>query len=182
MVNIYKLKLTILQQEILRFLFINTGKSFNARNLAIALEVSQPAISKALPELEKVGYIKVQRDKLSKRLSIELNRGNPDSIGLKRADNLKQLYDSGFVKFLYDYYEGAAIILFGSYAFGEDTVTSDVDIVIIGIKKEKPDLTKYEKMLERTITINYYDSLKDIDKHLLSNILNGITLKGAVEL
>ena len=41
---------------------------------------------------------------------------------------------------------------------------------------------KFHKALERAIIINYYSSFKDIDKHLLNNILNGITLKGAVEL
>ncbi len=182
MVNIYKLKLTCLQQEILRYLYINAGKSFNARNIAVGLEVSQPAISKALPQLEKEGYVKVQKDKLSKRLIIELNRENAYIVGLKRVDNLKQLYDSGLVQFLYDSFAGATIILFGSYSLGEDTITSDIDLTVIGIKEKKLDISKFEKLLERTIIINYYDSLKNIDTHLLNNILNGITLKGAVEL
>src|SRR3989338_412684 len=103
--------------------------------MANILKVSQPAISKALPALEKTSLIKVSKDKNSKRLSIELNRDNPQSIWLKRADNLKQIYESGLVKFIYDAFPGATVILFGSYAFGEDTTTSDIDLAIFGIKE-----------------------------------------------
>lgn len=106
MVNIYKLKLTVLQQEILRFLFVKAGKAFNARQLARGLEVSQPAISKALPFLEKLEYVKVAKDKESKRLSIELDRDNPLLMGLKRAENLRMVYESGLAEFLHDSFPG----------------------------------------------------------------------------
>ncbi len=91
----YKPKLTILQQDILRLLFIKVGESLNARTIANILEVSQPAVSKALPTLEKLNYIKVSKDKNSKRLSIELNRDNQQTIWLKRTDNLKQITNLG---------------------------------------------------------------------------------------
>ena len=84
----YKLKLTILQQEILRFLFTNAGQAFNARGLAVALDVSQPAIAKALPLLEKQGFVHIMKDRTSKRLAIELNRENYLVIGMKRAHNI----------------------------------------------------------------------------------------------
>ena len=182
MVNIYKLKLTILQQEILRLLFIKAGTSLNANRIARTLDVSQPAVSKALPILEKEGLIQVIKDKISKRLSIELNRDNSHAIWLKRADNLKQIYESGLARFLYDSFPGATAILFGSYAFGEDTSSSDFDLAVIGAKERRIDLEKFEKMLERKIIINYYKTFNDIDKHLLSNLANGILLKGAVDL
>jgi len=65
MVNIYKLKLTNLQQEILRLLFVKVGISLNQRQIAKILEVSQPAVMKALPKLEKESLIKIQQDKES---------------------------------------------------------------------------------------------------------------------
>lgn len=182
MVNIYKLKLTNLQQEILRLLFIRTGISLNQRRIATTLKVSQPAVMKAIPKLEKEDLIKVKQDKESKRWSIELNKDNQEVIWLKRADNLKQIYESGLVQFLYDKLPGATIMLFGSYSLGEDTINSDIDLAAIGIKNKELDLAKFDKMLERTIIINYYAAFKDINKHLLNNILNGIILKGAVEI
>lgn len=182
MVNIYKLKLTNLQQEILRLLFIKAGTSLNARAIAKSLQVSQPAVSKALPLLKKESLIKLEKDKDSKRLSIELNRDNHDIIWLKRADNLKQIYEFGLVQFLYDKFPGATIILFGSYAFGEDTNTSDIDLAVIGGQKKEISFVEYNKILERKIILNYYISFKKINKHLLDNILNGIVLKGTIEL
>lgn len=179
MVKICKLKLTLLQQAILRHLYINAGESFNARDLALALNVSQPAISKALPKLKKEELITVTKDK---RFSITLNRENPFVIGLKRADNLKQLYESGFVEYLYNSLPGATAILFGSYATGEDTLTSDIDIAIIGVKENQLDLSEFEKYLKREIILNFYSEYSAIEKPLLNNILNGITIKGAVEL
>lgn len=181
MVNIYKLKLTCLQQEILRLLFIKVGKTLNARAIAKSLNVSQPAVSKALPKLEKEELIILSKDKESKRLSIELNRDDHRVVWLKRADNLKQIYESGLVQFLYNNFPETTIILFGSYSNGQDVITSDIDLAVIGSKKNI-NLQKYENILERTININNYESFKKIDKHLLDNILNGILIKGAVEL
>ena len=178
----YKLKLTNLQQEILRFLFINPEKSFNARAIAISLEVSQPAVSKALPLLKKEGFIKVEKDKESKRMSIMLCNDKPEVVGLKRADNLKQIYESGLVQYLYDALPGATIILFGSYGLGEDITTSDIDLAAINIKEKNLDLSKFQSTLQREIIINYYPSFLSIHEHLLNNILNGIVLAGGVEL
>ena len=173
MVNLYKLKFTVLQQEILRLLFIKAGQTFTARALAQQLDVSSPAILKSLPLLEKEGLIVVEKDKESKRLSIALQREDHRVIWLKRADNLKQLYESGLVQFFYDHFPAATIILFGSYAFGEDTFSSDIDIAIIGSKEKHVDLNNFEKMLERKIIVHYYLDFTKIPKHLANNIYNG---------
>ncbi|HIH32048.1 TPA: hypothetical protein HA235_05045 [Candidatus Woesearchaeota archaeon] len=182
MVNISKLKLTTLQNEILRLMFINAGNPLNAHTIAQFLKVSQPAISKALPLLEKESLVTINKDMRSKRLSIELNTENHQILWLKRTDNLKQIYESGLLQFFYDKLPQATIILFGSYANGEDTIQSDIDLAAIGTKYKEFDLRKFEQMLERKIIINNYESFEKIDKHLKNNILNGIILKGAVEL
>jgi predicted nucleotidyltransferase len=182
MINIYKLKLTNLQQEILRLLFIKSGMPLNQRGIARILEVSQPAVMKALPELEKKSFIKLHQDKESKRWSIELNTDSHKVMQLKRADNLKQIYESGLADFLEKEFAGATIILFGSYSRGEDTIASDMDIAIIGRKEKEVDLIKFDKLLERTININFYGSSGKIHKHLKENLCNGIVLAGGVEL
>jgi len=182
MVNIYKLKLTNLQQEILRLLFIKAGASLNQRQIANFLEVSAPAVMKALPKLEKENLIKIKQDKESKRWSIELNRENHKVMQLKRADNIKLIYETGLADFLEKEFAGATIILFGSYSRGEDIINSDIDIAVIGRKDKPLDLTKYEKELERQININFYDSLKNIHKNLKENLCNGIILAGSAEL
>ncbi len=180
--DIYKLKFTILQMEIVRFLFIKSGMSFNERGIARHLNVSPTAISNALEKLEKESLILVKKDKESKRLSIELNKDNPKVYNLKRVENLKLIYESGLIEFLSDNFPGSTIILFGSYSYGEDNINSDIDIAIIGYKEKEIDLTKFHKLLERSIMLNFYQDFKDIGKNLKDNICNGIVLKGAIQL
>ncbi len=182
MVNIYKLKLTNLQREILGLLFVKAGTSLNQRQMARILEVSQPAVMKALPKLEEGDWIKIQQDRESKRWAIELNRDNYKVMQLKRANNLKQIYESGLADFLEKEFAGATIILFGSYSKGEDLVNSDIDIAVIGRKEKKADFDEFEKILERKIIINFYYSFGKIHKHLKENLCNGIILAGGIEL
>jgi predicted nucleotidyltransferase len=182
MVNIYKLKLTTLQNEILRLLFVNVGNNLNAHQISKILNVSQPAISKALPLLENNRLINIKKDKQTNRLSINLNIENHEVIWLKRTDNLKQIYESGLCQYFYNLLPQTTIILFGSYSFGEDTINSDIDIAIIETNYKEIDLKKFEKILERKIILNFYESFKKIEKHLKNNILNGILLKGDINI
>lgn len=179
MVNTTKLKLTNLQIEILRALFIKNGTTINQRQLAIQLNVTQPAIKKALPDLEKIDFINVKK---AQRLSISLNTENNRVMQIKRVDNLKQIYEYGFADFLEKEYAGATIILFGSYSRGEDTINSDIDIAVIGRKEKNLNQKIFEKKFERKININYYDSFNNIHKHLKENLANGIVLTGGFEL
>ena len=64
---------------------------------------------------------------------------------LKRADNLKQIYESGLADFLEKEFAGGTIIFFGSYSRGEDMASSDIDIAVIGRKEKQIDLTNFPK-------------------------------------
>ena len=178
----YKLKLTILQQEIMRFLFMHAGEIFNARNLAVSIDVSQPAISKALPYLEKQEMIVVAKDRNSKRLSISLNMENPLVVGMKRADNIRQIYESGLAGFLKEKFPGCAVIVFGSFSRGEDTGKSDIDIAIVGSKTKVLDMEGFRKTLMKEIRVNFYASFGGINKELRNNIVGGMLLSGWIEL
>lgn len=180
--DIYKLKFTILQQEILRFLFIKSGMSFTERALAKHLNVSPTAVSNALKVLEKEELVKVKKDKESGRLSISLNKDNPRVFFMKRIENLRMIYESGLADYLSEKFPGSAIILFGSYSFGEDTIESDIDIAIIGSREKDIDVERFSRLLERKIPLNFYDNFNEINKNLRENILNGIVLSGGVKL
>lgn len=180
MVNICKLKLTLLQQEILRLLFIKAGTSLNQRQISRFLNVSHPAVVKALPRMGNL--IRVSQDKESKRWSIELNRDSQKVMQLKRADNLKLFYESGLADFIEKEFAGATIILFGSYSRGEDIINSDIDVAVIGRKEKKINTAKFEKILERKIHISSYDTFSKINKTLKENLCNGIVIFGGVEL
>lgn len=181
MINRYKLKLTRLQHEILELLFVKAGKAMNQRGIARMLGVSAPAVMKAVPGLSKKGFVKAVKDE-SGRWAVELNRDDYKVMHLKRADNLKQIYTSGLADFLEKEFAGSAIVLFGSYSRGEDTISSDIDIAVIGRKEKRADTSTYSKVLEREIRINFYDSVKGIHKNLKENIFNGIVIGGSIEL
>lgn len=179
--DIYKLKFTRLQNEILRFLFIKSGKSFNLRRIAQHLSVSLTAVAKALKLLQREELVKVEKDPESKQLSISLNKENPKIFSLKRVENLKLIYECGIIEYLSNNFLGAALILFGSYSFGEDTVNSDIDIAIIGSKEKSVNLIKFEKMLERTVMLHFYKDIHNISRNLKNNIINGIVLEGSIK-
>ena len=115
-------------------------------------------------------------------MSIYLNRDNLFIVQLKRVENLRQLYESRLIFYLEEQLPGAAIILFGSYARGEDLSTSDIDLAVIGRKEKSLNLKVYEQKLLRPININYYPHIKKIHKNLRENIYNGIVLLGRIEL
>ncbi len=180
--DMYKLKFTKLQNEIFRLLCIKAGSSLNQREIARLLRVSPTAVSKSLPKLEHDGLLKVRRDKKMNLSSVELNREKPKTVALKRLENLKLVYESGLSDSIGDRFPGCTIILFGSYSLGEDTVKSDIDVAVIGSKKKHADLTRFEELLERKINVQFYKDMKDINKDLGSNILNGIALSGMIEI
>lgn len=178
----YKLKFTRLQNEIFRLLCIKAGKSLNQREIARVLKVSPTAVAKALPLLDKECLVRVKKSKEMNLTFIGFNRDSSKAIEFKRTENLKLIYGSGLVGCLEEKFPGCTIILFGSYSKGEDTTVSDIDIAIIGSKEKQIDLTKFDKMLERTIFLHFYSSLKGINKELRENIFNGIILVGGIEL
>ncbi|MFH1275986.1 MAG: nucleotidyltransferase domain-containing protein [Candidatus Woesearchaeota archaeon] len=174
----YKLKFTTLQLEIFRLFCIKTGQKLNQRKIAKFLNVSPTAIAKALPLLEKEGLLKINNSKEMNLTLVEFNRENKLAIQLKRVENLKLFYESGILNNLIEQYPGTTIILFGSYAKGEDLFTSDIDVAIIGTKK-KGSITKD---LEKEVRVSTYLNSKEINKELKENIFNGIVLIGGIEL
>ena len=180
--EVYEQKWTRLQREIFSFLCIKAGEEFSQREIAKFLKVSPTAVANSLNGLVKGGLVKVESGKNTHLVSLNRDDDMRGVIGLKRVENLRQIYDSGLVRFLIEEFPGTTIILFGSYSRGEDVLESDIDIAIVGSKGRAVDLSKFEKILFREIRINFYNSFKEIHKNLRANILNGIILSGGVEL
>lgn len=176
----YKLNFTVLELEILSFLSIGADKKYSQREIALALDVSPTAIANSLKNLVVRNLVKIEVSRTSNLVSY--NRDDPEALMLKRLENQKMLYYSEILEFLEEKLAGSTLVLFGSYAKGEDTSKSDIDLAVIGRKEKSLDLEKYEKILNKKININYYASWKDINNELKNNILNGIVLFGSVEI
>ena len=176
----YKLKFTNLEIKIFSLLCMKTGEKLSQREIAKTLQVSPTAVSKPIKRLKEKDLLIIEKTKTINFISF--NRNNKTAIELKRVENLKNIYLSGLSDYLLQTLAGGTIILFGSYARGEDMINSDIDIAVIERKNKILELEKYEKKLNREININFYNSWKQIHKHLKNNILNGIVLHGSIEL
>lgn len=180
--DIYKLKFTKLQNEIFRLLCIRTGNALNHRQISKALGVSPTAVGKSLKLLEKEGLVISEKDGNVRLISVQLNRDNPRAIEFKRVENLRMLYESGIPDYLAERFPGCPIVLFGSYSSGHDRVGSDIDIAIFGTRGKQIDAEKFEKLLERRVSVHFYNDARGIGKNMKDSIANGITLCGAMEL
>lgn len=175
--DIYKLKFTSLGVEMILFLSARAGETFSQRELAQHLNVSPTAVAKTIKQLGEY----VTKDSTRTANLLSLNREYKPALRAKRTANLHFLYASGLAGYLEEQFAAGTIILFGSYAKGEDTHTSDIDIAVIGRKPKKLDLERFETQLFRKINIQCYDTLGEVHVHLRNNILNGVTLAGSVE-
>ncbi|PIO00411.1 hypothetical protein COT72_01755 [archaeon CG10_big_fil_rev_8_21_14_0_10_43_11] len=100
----------------------------------------------------------------------------------KKLYNIRQLHESGLIEYIRIELSNPAIVLFGSYARGEDTEESDIDIYIETPSKNKAVLAKYEKQLKRKIQVFQHKNIKEITNlHLANNIINGLTLNNYIE-
>ena len=70
----------------------------------------------------------------------------------------------------------STIVLFGSYARGEDTARSDIDIAIIGAREKPLDLSSYGTVLARTVNVSWFLSLDDLSVPMRESLWSGIPL------
>jgi len=175
-----KLKFTRLQNEVFALLCVRAGEPLTQFEIAKKLGVSQAAVAKSIPLMKDEGLIKAE--KKHGRLSIGIDRENNRAMELKMVENLRMIFESGLVTTLEDAFPGTAIILFGSYSRGEDTIRSDIDIAVVGSRGKDLRLESLEKAFEREITLHFYGSFDDMGKELKENILSGILLAGRIEL
>jgi len=178
--DIYKLNWTRLQTRIFSLLCLRAGEELSQREISGILEVSPTAVAKSLKELKETNLVTVKK---TKNINfVKLNRDERKAVLLKQVENLREVYLSGLFDYLGENLAGGTIVLFGSYAKGEDVKSSDIDLAVIE-RKEKPlNLREFEIALNREINVQFYDSWKGVHKHLKNNILNGIVLSGSFEL
>lgn len=107
------------------------------------------------------------------------NYDNPKFLGLKRSLNLNSLYSTGLITELESFYNNPrCIVLFGSFARGEDTLNSDIDIAVETGQGDVPDLSVYEKILKRPVNVLLIKDLFAENGNFINSLANGIVLSG----
>jgi predicted nucleotidyltransferase len=175
-------------EKILNFFIEEPHREFYVRELAKKLRKSPTTISKYLKEYEKKGILKSE-DKLN-HLLFKANTENRNFKQSKLNYNIQLINNSGLLEFLEEEFNyPQAIILFGSFAKAENTPKSDIDILVISSKKKEPYLVNLEKFREKmdheiqlfAHTPSEIKKLKQTNKELVNNWINGIVLYGYFE-
>jgi predicted nucleotidyltransferase len=110
------------------------------------------------------------------------NYQNEKFVALKRSLNLYSLHSCGLVSALEEFYHTPkCIVVFGSYARGEDTGKSDVDIAIVTDSDKIPELDTYESFINRKISISLIRNVRKEDSNFINSLANGIVLSGYLE-
>ena len=164
--------------KILKIFLDNPTESFRLRELSRLSKIAPPSVMNYLKSFEEQELIK----KYEKRgiPFYQALRDNDDFILYKKISIFYELNNSGLIDFLWQELSPEAIILYGSYAKGESTEDSDIDIFIIGKEKEI-NIKKFEEKLGKEIHL-MFDQLKNIHKELKNNLVNGIVLKGYLKI
>ena len=168
--------------QVLKPFFIEPNKEHYLIDISRNIRLAHTSVKTNLIKLVKEGLIQEKILKKGRRRFPVYNAitNNKEFKRQKILNNIKSLYDSGFVDFLEDKLAPRAIVLFGSYRRGEDTEDSDIDIFIEGIEEEI-NLTVLEKEFKRKIQLHFKKDFTEYSKELKNNIINGIVLQGFLE-
>jgi predicted nucleotidyltransferase len=153
-------------------------ESFRLREIARLTKISPPSVMGYLKEFENEGLVKKQ---IKREIPFYTAvRDSSNFILYKKISILFELNNTGLVDYLWDKLSPEAIVLYGSFSKGESIENSDVDLFILG-KDKNLELVNFEKKLNKKIHLLFKGSVKEIPKELKNNILNGIILKGYME-
>lgn len=166
--------------NILRLFFEGPNVRLHLREVARRAELSATGAMKILGALEKEGLLEKERTALT--VNYRGNYDNESFMALKRSLNLYSLSSCGLVSSLVEFYRiPECIILFGSYAKGEDTKESDIDIAVLTGLKDFPGLDIYEGSLKRKISLHLIENIKNETQEFINSLANGIVLHGYFE-
>ena len=169
-----------IKTELKEYFLLNPTIKLRVRQIERELKVPLPSVIRYTKELEQAGILK--STKIANITVYSADRPSRNYLLEKKLFNLHQLNTSGLINFLIEEFSNPVMIVFGSYAQGEDIENSDVDIYIEAPAKKKINLNQFEKILRRKIQLFVYKNIHQLEnKELANNIVNGITLNGLME-
>lgn len=157
--------------------FLNPGKKYYVRELAEEIGIAPSTVSRAIEDLEEIGVVELEKD-----IKTRINASKTEKFrDLKRSFNLWNLTETGLIEKLQQESVPEAIVLFGSYAHGEDNSDSDIDLAVVNGRETSPELEKYQKELGREINIHFVEK-KEASENFVETLANGIVLRGYLEI
>jgi len=161
----------------LRPFFEDCYRRISVREYSRLVKISPPTASKKLSEFGKEEILLAEKDR--NYIFYYANKENKVFIEFSRI--YWQIKLKNLVDFLSKSTASQGIILFGSLSKAEAKSDSDVDICILGHKKEI-NLKPFEENLKRKIQLFFFSSIESVPKELANNIINGLVIEGRMKL
>ena len=171
--------------KVTELIFNYPNKTFHIRMLEKETGFSTTAVIDAITELKEYNIIQVEETPLT--TNIKANLESEAYRFYKIVFNLYRLKRYLFVDKLVEVFNNPeAIVLFGSFAKGEDIEESDIDILVISPSKNRESLghfvNAFEKELNRKINIHILSSLDKSSNEFKNAAANGIVLHGYLKI
>ena len=153
-------------QKVLTAFLPDYSAKMHVRQIARVINMNRQTASATLKKMEQARIMDSEIEGRNKLYFI--NKSSPKTkILLENAENAKKLdiCKKKEISRLIDYLdEGAVVLLFGSYAKGNERASSDIDILFIG--RGKKNLGTFEKETAREVQI-----FKMSEKQFLGKLL-----------
>lgn len=168
---------------ILRPFFEEPNRKFSIRELSRVLKINHTTVRQHLNKLVKEGVLSPKKEGLYLFYNLILIK---KVLNLKLYYNLEKIRESNIIEELEKVFNLPIIVLFGSYAYAMDDKTSDIDLCLISNVEKEFSADKYEKKLNRKVSIHKFNKnswikAKKLNPNLVNNICNGIVLSGELE-
>jgi predicted nucleotidyltransferase len=168
-----------MQTKVIQPFFMNPMKQFGVRELSRVTHTDTKTVLKYLKEFVRKKII-VKHQEKGKYSNYEANRKSYLYRHEKSEFLIKKIIESGLIEYLEKKTNSKAIVLFGSVQKGTYHKESDIDIFVQG-KYQRLNLSKFEKQIGYPIQLLFESKMKDLNAGLLTNLYNGLTLSGKLE-
>lgn len=163
-------------EKVLMVFIKEPARGFQYREITRLTKLGSSTVKRSLCLLEKNKFIKRVKGKVYDYY--ESNRDNRAFKILKICYTLTEI--GKIIDTIIEKTRPNCVVLFGSASKGEDTEKSDIDIFVQAGRKEL-DFSKNERKLKRRINLIFEPKIEKINKELLNNLANGITIYGFLE-
>lgn len=165
--------------------FANPNSRIGLNELSKYIKSSKTATKQVVESLIQETFL--HREIIGKSWILSADPKHPYIITKKMPYHLSKIYQSELIEATYkEIPQARAIILFGSYRWGTDIETSDIDVAVETLDNKELEIKELgiigELGYRKNVKVNIHIfSRNKIDLNLFSNIANGIVLDGFLE-
>lgn len=147
----------ITQLSVLELFIKNPYERYYLREASRMLDISPMTVKRALDLLVRNRLL--VREEFKNQILYKANMNSPAFKHLKAAYNLAWLEEKGIVELLKDKLPGlSSLVLYGSFAKGENDETSDIDLLAIFSSAGKLDMSLSDLLGRETSLVTFAPS------------------------